>query len=251
MNPIRLHAAATLLAFWVQPFAARADGLTLVDRQAALSGSALMGYATVDYNSGFLNANDNGLATSFENVLAARGSANGEYLGNPVMGEALFSAARAFDVGVYGISVSGEAGGQPIAGYSYMSAAANATSTLRLTFTLDVATPFSLDGSLITGGALARASMPLNCLSACSSAYWPFDSKGDFSFSGALNPGTWLLYANAGRTRVAANELRLAGFEVNLALAPVPEPSGWALLANGALVLGFLQRRLRRADLAA
>lgn len=247
MNIFRIHAAATWLVLVTQPMAAQADGLTLVARETILNGSAAVGYATVNYNSGSLSANDASLVSSFKDVLAARGSANGEYLGTPVSGEALFSAAQAFDLGAYGISARGEAGGQTTAAYSYMSAAANATSTLRLRFTLDTATPFNLDGFLIEGGTSAPAAMQLSCLSACSSTFWRHDTTGAFSFSGTLNPGIWLLYANAGRTSVGANELRVAGFEVNLALSPVPEPGAWALLASGGMVLLFLHRR-RRID---
>jgi hypothetical protein len=242
----RAHPAAALLALGVLPFAAQADGLTLIERQTILTGSALVGYANVLYNSGVLSANDNSLDLSFDDVLADAGSVNGAYLGRPVTGSALFSAAQAFEVGAYGIRASGEAGGQTVADYSYMSAGANATSTLELTFTLDVATPFGIDGLLITGGTAAPAAVSLSCLSACSSTSWSFMSTGAFSATGTLNPGTWLLYGYAGRARVGPNELVLAGFDVNLTLAPVPEPPGWALVASGALVLGFLQRRRRR-----
>ena len=245
MNSFRIHAAATLLVLGAQPIVAQADGLTLVGRETILNGSALVGYAIVNYNSGFLTANDNSLVGSYENVLAAAGSVNGEYLGTPVSGAASFSAAQAFEVGAYSISAAGEAGGQTIADYSYMSAAARATSSLKLTFTVDTATPFSLDGSLITGGTAAPASVQLSCLTACSSTFWRYSSTGEFHATGTLNPGTWLLYANAGQTRVNPNELRLAGFGLDLALTPVPEPQGWILMASGGAVLLFLQRRRR------
>lgn len=245
MNSTRIHAAAMLLVLGALPIAAQADGLTLVNRETILTGSAFVGYAIVSYSSGILSANDTSLVGSYENVLAASGSVDGEYLGAPVSGEALFSAAQSFEVGAYGISAAGEAGGQTIADYSYVSAGARATSTLKLTFTVDAATPFSLDGSLITGGTAAPASVQLSCLSACSSSFWRYSSTGDFHATGVLNAGTWLLYANAGQTRVNANQLRLAGFELGLALAPVPEPQGWALMASGGMVLLFLQRRRR------
>ncbi len=246
MKHSRMHAAVTLLALGAQPFAVQADGLTLVERQTILTGFALVAYASIGYNSGVLSANDSSLSSSFSDQLAASGSANGAYLGNPVSGSAAFSAQQVFEVGAYGISATGEAGGQTVADYSYMSAGASATSSVKLTFTVDVATPFSIDGLLITGGTAAPAAVSLTCLSACSNTSWRFDTTGAFGATGTLNPGTWLLYGYAGRTRVGPNELRLAGFDVDLALAPVPEPESWALMAGGGAALLFLQRRRRR-----
>jgi hypothetical protein len=240
-----LRAAALVGCVVPVPVLAQAQGLSLVGRDTQMSGNFFVGFSTLS-DSGNLSHSSTALTNSFGLELADDGGVNGFVGANPVSGTGSFISRQAFEVGALGLAAYGQAQAQVTTGQAYVSGTAQARSSLELTFSVAVETPFILQVALVNGGGNSPVIVRLAPLGAVSSSSWQFTSTGAFTTSGLLAPGSWTLYANASAV-VSPSNLRMSSYEYVLQLAPVPEPQSWALLGGGVSVLLLFMQRRRRA----
>jgi hypothetical protein len=229
-TPDRRIAAAIALLLVTQ--ATVAPAATLSARDTLQRGNFAVGAGTITDNGNY-QLDVVTLEPVFSNVAADTGSAAGA--------SASYSTAQAYALQVDGLDFSGSAvttveGPVNVVGF------ADALSQLELVLVLDQATPFELQVELVeTLGATVnnlapradaqfRLSGPGNV--------WLFNAAGSFVQTGVLAPGTWRIDAFAD-----ARGNGHAGYAGRLALAPVPEPAAWLLMALGLAALALPRGR--------
>lgn len=184
------------------------------------------------------------LALAYGREASDSGAVNGVWNGTPVEGSASFGAGTAFvfdPVHVVGLGHAETSGATP---YDYVSLGANASSSLRLEFTMPEITSFVLTGSVLAvpgpdvGVRDSRSSASVQ-FSGCIGCLWNAESApGGFGASGLLIPGN--VYTLRGE---AASRINGSGqWAFDLVLGPVDEPAAWLLLALGLPALRWRQR---------
>lgn len=238
---LRGAAAALLLAGAVAPVLSA----TLVGRQTNVFGNFVVGSGPV-LDTGSFSELLGTLEPAYGQSADDAGAVNGEFNGNPVSGSASFAseAGYAFDADlVAGHGAVATTGQTP---YSYVSLAANATSSVRLSFSLAQPTEVTISGSIVslrgadigTRTSSASASVSLNGLGS-----WTTSShQGAFNATRTLLPGVYEIRADAG-SRLNGQ----AAYDFNVMLSPVPEPARALLMAGGGLWLALRHRRARLA----
>jgi hypothetical protein len=223
---------------------AQAADLALVNRESTMSGNFLVGFATLsdrgDYSQIFTTPD-----LSFSNSVADAGGVNGFHSTTPVVGSGSFSTTQDYAVSPLLITLSGSVSNTLSTPFTYVSAGANASSVLELEFDISVPTAFTLSGQLSellgasvnSAAPLADTSLALRGLTT-GVGFWLFSIPGSFAQSGVMQPGRWLLSAQAS-SRINAD----ASYVGSLVLSPVSEPNGAWLLTGGAAALWLRLRR--------
>lgn len=217
-------------------------------RHSLVSGSFVVGYAGL-VDSGSAGQHVYELVDHDLEAVTDSGSVSGNFKGTPVVGAGGFHAAHSYTVSDASIQVEFAAASSLSSPYTYLSAGAQATSTLSLEFRITEDTPFTLSASLAgatgntvfsggkeqfpvaDGGVILRPA-------GSSRGGWVFDTAGHHNVSGVLRSDTYLLYTNA-HAKVNGDFTGSA----QLVLGPVPEPATLALWLAGLGPLWLLARR--------
>jgi hypothetical protein len=231
-----LHPLGATLALLLACHAAAAQVATLVERDSRQTGNFAVGFGgDTDSDSYLLDLT--GLDPAFANVASDGGSAGAA----PDAASASFSTSQAYTLFDDRLEFSGSAVTEVAAPLANMVAFAQTLSQLELALVLTEATPFELriDVDEVLGAAVnglaPRADAQVRLTGPGGS--WLFNTSGSFLETGVLAPGTWRINAFAD-TRGNGS----ASFIGTLALAPVPEPAAWLLMALGGGAL-LLRRR--------
>jgi hypothetical protein len=236
-------AACAALAFAAA--GATAQGFTFDARRTSLTAHYIVGYAA-EYTSDTFSQTLDTVEPGFDFERARSGSIDSEYRGQAINGFGSYAIAQHYGVGADGLAIGGSAHNVVTRVQEELTAGARAISTLWLDFTLQQATPFTLNGMLEetagtplgTSVAEAAAIVVLENV-AGSSGRWRYTEAGAFAAQGVLPPGRWRLYGSAD-TRNNGD----AAFAAALALSPVSEPASGTLAAAGALALVLRRRRI-------
>lgn len=224
--------AATIALLLVAP-ATMAQAATLSARDTQQRGNFAVGAGTTTDNGNYL-LDVVTLEPVFSNVAADNGSAAGA--------SASFSTAQAYALQAEGLDFSGSAM-TAVAGPVNVVTFADALSQLELVLVLDRPTPFELRVDLVeTLGATVNNVAPRADAQFKLSGPgdgWLYNAAGSFVQTGVLAPGTWRIDAFAD-----ARGNGYAGFAGTLALAPVPEPAAWLLMALGLVALALPRGRI-------
>jgi hypothetical protein len=228
--PSRCIAAAIALLIVTQATVAQAA--TLSARDTLQRGNFAVGAGTNTDNGNYL-LDVVTLEPVFSNAAADSGSAAGA--------SASYSTAQAYALQADGLDFSGSAV-TAVNGPVNVVSFADSLSQLELVFVLDQATPFELRVDLVeTLGATVNNFAPRADAQFRLSGpgdVWLYNAAGSFVQTGVLAPGTWRIDAFAD-----ARGNGHAGFAGRLALAPVPEPAPWLLMALGLAALVLARRR--------
>jgi hypothetical protein len=237
MNGLLRHAA---IAAVLAAVLGQAGAASLVARQTNVFGNFLVGAGPV-LDSGSFSEFLTTPSLSYGQAVNDAGAVNGVFNGQPVTGSASFASDASYAFGPLLIVGDGAAQTTGETPFSYVSLAANAQSSIRLTFSLSEPTVITLSGSIASllgpnvGAALsqASASVSMNGVGSWDTSF----HQGGFLATRTVLPGNYEIRGNAS-SRINGG----ASYSFEVALAPVPEPAAWALLAMG-LPLLLARRR--------
>lgn len=244
---LRILASVVLALGLAASAAAQAPPLVLTQRLTSVFGNFLVGAGPVLDSGSFSEFLTAPLSSAYNRTAADAGAVNGMLNGQPVVGFAGFSSEALYAVIPTGITAGGGAMVQGGAEYAYMSFGTNASSTVRLDFTVPVPTAFVLSGTVFAAigpgvngvGASADAGVSLTGV-----GFWDTAShQGAFVSSGMLVPGNGYRLTGRASARVNGD----ASYTLALVLSPVPAPAAWLLLTLGLPIVLLRGRRAARA----